>query len=163
MSDVAQKARGGRPSIFTQELADEICRRLADGETLRAICRDDAMPARSTVIAWALDKDRKSFSDQYARAREMGYLDMAEELLEIADDKAGDAARDRLRVDTRKWMLSKALPKIYGDKLETTTKFADENDQPLSALEAARRIAFAFALAEANPGAEAPPPSSTKH
>ena len=31
-------------------------------------------------------------------------------------------AHNRLRIDTRKWMLSKMLPKIYGDKLDLTTK-----------------------------------------
>lgn len=122
------------------------------------------MPARSTVISWALDKNRKEFSDQYARAREIGYSDMAEEILEIADDKLGDAARDRLRVDTRKWLLSKALPKVFGDKLETVTKhqMVDENERPLP-IEVARRIAFAFAQAGAIPGADAPSPQATKH
>lgn len=147
----------GRPSLYTPELATQICARLAEGESLRAICRDDAMPARSTVIAWVLEN--KAFSDQYAKAREIGYRDMAEEILEIADDKAGDAQRDRLRVDSRKWLLSKALPKIYGEKLETTTKFADENDKTVSPLEFARRIAFAFAQAGVIPEADASPPT----
>ena len=53
---------------------------------------------------------------RWARAREIGYQGMADDLTEIADAKDGDPARDRLRVDTRKWLLSKALPKIYGDK-----------------------------------------------
>lgn len=72
------------------------------------------------------------------RARELGYLRMADEILEIADDNASDTRTDedgnefvnhdvinraRLRVDTRKWMLSKCLPKIFGDKpLELTGK-----------------------------------------
>lgn len=62
---------------------------------------------------------------------------MADEIIEISDDSSGDVivddegntrtdaervARSRLRVDTRKWMLSKMLPKIYGDKIETTHK-----------------------------------------
>jgi hypothetical protein len=72
------------------------------------------MPAASTVIGWKHEK--KEFYEQYARARESGYELMADALVEIADDKLGDPARDRLRVDTRKWMLSKALPKIYGDR-----------------------------------------------
>jgi hypothetical protein len=59
--------------------------------------------------------DVEGFSGHYARAREIGYQGMADDLTEIAD-AYGDPARDRLRVDTRKWLLSKALPKIYGDK-----------------------------------------------
>lgn len=112
-------ASKGRPSKFTQELADRICERLAAGETLRAICRGDDMPPESTVRTWALDNE--AFYAQYARAREVGYAGLADELTEIADSD-GDPARDRLRVDTRKWLLSKALPKVYGDKVEHTGK-----------------------------------------
>ncbi len=108
----------GRPSKFTQALADRICERLAAGETLRAVCREDGMPSEPTVRRWAIEKD--GFSAQYASAREIGYAGMADQLTEIADDKTGDPARDRLRLDTRKWLLSKALPKIYGDKLAHT-------------------------------------------
>jgi hypothetical protein len=56
---------------------------------------------------------------------------MAEELLEISDGEDGqaDTHRDRLRVETRKWLLSKALPKIYGDK--TTHEHAGKNGGPI--------------------------------
>jgi hypothetical protein len=121
-------AERGRPSIFSEELATRICERLALGETLRSVCRDDDMPSHTTVLDWAKEQP---FSDQYARAREAGYGLMADEILEIADDGRNDKfsddeghvtvdhdviARSRLRVDTRKWLLSKALPKVYGDK-----------------------------------------------
>ncbi len=121
----------GRPSIFTTEIADKICDRLAKGETLRAICRTEGMPAEAAVRQWAID-DREGFHAQYAKAREDGYHAMAEEVLAIADDSERDTietesgtkantewiARSRLRFDARRWLLSKALPKIYGDKLE---------------------------------------------
>jgi hypothetical protein len=122
----------GRPSDYTAELAAEICRQLADGNTLRRVCRDDGMPSEATVRGWAME-DRDGFSAQYARAREIGYHAMADEALDISDDGTNDTyldedgnrrtdqdviARSRLRVDTRKWLLSKALPKVYGDKLE---------------------------------------------
>lgn len=124
-----------RTTTFTQEVADEICAQLAEGKSLREVCRQGHLPSESTVRTWALD-DRDGFSAQYARAREIGYHAMADELLEIADDGRNDwmeredgenagydangehLARSRLRVDTRKWMLSKALPKVYGDKLD---------------------------------------------
>lgn len=129
----------GRPSAFTADLAKEICSRLASGETLRAVCRDENMPPESTVRKWALE-DRNGFSAQYATAREIGYQSMADELLDIADDSSGDvstdedgnrkfngefASRSRLRVDTRKWLLSKALPKVYGDKITQEVTGAD--------------------------------------
>lgn len=120
---------------YSKEVADNICARLAEGESLRAICRDDGMPAESTVRAWALD-DVDGFAAQYARAREIGYDRLAEELLEIADNtKTGEIRtikpdgteevkqadmieHRRLQVDSRKWMLSKMLPKRFGDKLD---------------------------------------------
>lgn len=125
----------GQTHTYSQEIADAICRELADGKSLREVCRMDGMPPESTVRLWALD-DREGFAAQYARAREIGYYAMADDLLEIADDgrndwmeRNGDDApgwqvngehlqRSRLRVDTRKWMLSKVLPKVYGERLK---------------------------------------------
>jgi hypothetical protein len=115
---------------FDQAIADRICERLALGESLRSVCRDEGMPNASTIIRWA---ETEPFSQQYARAREIGYSLLAEDLLAIADDGTGDSwvddegqvrtnndviARSRLRVDTRKWMLSKMLPKVYGEKVD---------------------------------------------
>lgn len=120
---------------FNQATADEICRRLAEGESLNAICKTEGLPAESTVRAWALD-DIEGFAANYARARSIGYEKLAEELLEIADTPQTGVIRTvkpdgteevkhadmiehrRLRVDSRKWMLSKMLPKVYGDKLD---------------------------------------------
>jgi hypothetical protein len=119
-------------STFTQELADAICAELADGKSLRDICGAEGMPAESTVRAWALD-DVEGFAAQYARARSIGYEHLADEILAISDDGMNDTytdedghtktnqdviARSRLRVDSRKWMLAKMLPKVYGDKVD---------------------------------------------
>ena len=73
----------GRPSIYTTELADEICTRLANGESLRSICRDDHIPARITVVDWII-KNREGFADQYAHARDVGLDVMADQLLDIS-------------------------------------------------------------------------------
>lgn len=130
MANMAEEKRG-RPTIYSPELAAEIVRRMCEGESLRAICRDDAMPNRSTVILW-IAEDREGFSSQYAIGRRAQAQLWAEEVLEIADDGRNDTyetddgkqrvdmdvvARSRLRVDTRKWILSKVLPKVYGEKL----------------------------------------------
>ena len=104
-------AERGRPSIFTEELATRICERLAAGETLIAICRDEGMPHESTVRGWARDPDHP-ISTNYATSREIGYQRMADEIVDIAKASA-DA---RLQVDTLKWLMSKALPKVYGDR-----------------------------------------------
>lgn len=137
----------GRPSDYSPELAAKICSELAEGRSLRDVCSDDGMPAESTVRAWALE-NREGFSAQYARAREIGYHAMADELMDIADDGRNDwmkrqgdedsgwqangehIQRSRLRVDARKWMLSKVLPKVYGEKQEIDHKSSDGSMTP---------------------------------
>lgn len=123
----------GRPTAFTPELAAEICRRLCDGKTLREVCRAEDMPPESTVRGWVTE-NREGFSAHYARAREIGYHTMADEIIHIADDNSHDVRTDedgnelvnydvinraKLRIDSRKWLLAKALPKVYGDRTET--------------------------------------------
>lgn len=158
----------GRLSTFTAEMAARILQLLAEGQTLREVCRPDDMPSESVVRNWVLD-DREGFAAQYSRARAVGYHSMADELVEIADDGSNDwmerknsdgstvevenhevIGRSRLRVDTRKWLLSKALPKIYGDKIITELTGKDGGPVAivdLSDQEAARRIAFTLAKA----------------
>lgn len=136
------KNKGGRPSKYTTDLAERICKRLADGETPTEIGRDPEMPDCSTIRDWALKN--KEFGPMYAHARELGWLKMADEIIDIADDSRDDwitkktkggnefkqvnreaTERSKLRVDARKWLLAKALPKVYGDKLETTHNAGD--------------------------------------
>jgi hypothetical protein len=120
-----------RPSSFTAELADHICEQLANGISLRELCRDDeSMPAQSTVFRWLAQDE--AFREQYTRAREAQADVMADEILAIADESERDTiktatgdlpnsewiARSRLRVDARKWLASKMAPKKYGDKLD---------------------------------------------
>lgn len=120
----------GRPSDYGPEIAALICSRLADGNSLRTICKADDMPDARTVYRWL--ESHEEFRQQYARAREDQADALAEEILEIADDSAADyvetddgprlnsehVQRSRLRVDARKWLASKMAPKKYGDKLE---------------------------------------------
>jgi hypothetical protein len=119
----------GRPSGYTQEMADIICERLSDGESLRKICLDDDMPAKTTVFKWL--GAQPTFANQYARAREVQAETMAEEILEISDETSQDTlfteygdkpnsewiSRSKLRVEARKWLMSKMAPKKYGEKL----------------------------------------------
>lgn len=127
--------RRGRPTVYSPAYTTEILSRLAEGETLRQVCRDKHLPAESTVRMWVLDDMPRGFAAQYTRARMLGYLGMADELVELSDDSSRDwidgededdpprfngeaVARSRLRVDTRKWILAKMLPKVFGDKLQ---------------------------------------------
>ena len=128
-------ARRGRPKKYSDKLAATICRRLVEGESLRSICRDDTMPAISTVMGGLFDGKHDEFSEQYARARQAQAELRADEIVDIADDTSGDVttdedgketvnhehiSRSRLRVDSRKWVASKLLPKVYGDRLQHT-------------------------------------------
>lgn len=104
----------GRPSLYTPELAAKICERLADGESLRAICKEEGWPDANTVRRWLIEHE--AFRAQYASARTDQAEGYAAEIVEIADtDK--DPQRARVRVDARKWVASKLLPKVYGEKL----------------------------------------------
>lgn len=137
----------GRPSEFTQEKADYICRELAEGRSLRSICEEKGTPNITTIFYWL--RNYPEFSKQYAEAREMQMERMAEEILQIADDadrdtiikkgKSGEeyeamnsewVQRSKLRVDTRKWLMSKMAPKKFGEKVSQEISGADGS--PLS-------------------------------
>ena len=135
-AETPAQAKQGRPLTYTAEIADEVCERLANGESLRSICSDDHLPPESTVRRWAVH-DEGGFAAHYAQAREIGYARLAEDILDISDNGTNDwierndpnnagyeangehIQRSRLRVESRKWLLSKCLPKIYGDRIET--------------------------------------------
>ena len=121
----------GRPAIpFSQEAADEICERLAKGESLRAICsmdRPEFIPGPTTVFKWLANEPE--FAKQYAHARELQAEHYVDEIIAIADSPTAttnretgeaemrDPQRDRLRVDARKWIASKLAPKKDGDRV----------------------------------------------
>ncbi len=119
-----KKRKRGRPSRYTPELAAVICERLAEGESLRSICADKAMPGLSTVLGWLFDDKHEGFPEQYARAREAQAELRADEITDIADGVEHGASEAvqaaRLRVDARKWIAAKLLPKRYGDKVQHT-------------------------------------------
>lgn len=131
------EAKIGRPTDYTQTLADSICEQLSEGISLRTVCLDESMPAARSVFRWLRTNDE--FRQQYARAKQESADAMAEDILDIADDGTNDLMwikrggedvqvpdnevlqRSRLRVDTRKWLMSKHKPKKYADKLDLTT------------------------------------------
>lgn len=140
----------GRPTDYCQEIADLICERIADGESLRAICREEAMPAKSAVFRWL--SVHSEFADQYAKAKDEQAEGFADELASIADEQDYEpvvvdgvplqvkfdstaVARNRLRIDTRKWVVSKLKPKKYGDRLDSTvTQVTMTHEQWLDSL-----------------------------
>lgn len=125
----------GRPTSYTEETASIICQRLVEGESLKAICREDGMPAASTVFVW-LDA-HEEFRTKYARARELQAELQVDEMTEIADNGSNDwmgrknadgenigwkengeaLTRSKLRLEQRRWNAEKLLPKKYGAKM----------------------------------------------
>jgi hypothetical protein len=139
----------GRPSTFTKEMGNLICERMETGESLRSICKGDDFPHVGQVIKWLASNANIEFRLQYAHSRQVGLEVMADDTLNIADqepvkladgriDNAG-VQHQRLRVDTRKWILSKQLPKVYGDR----TILAGDEDAPLNPLTNNERAAQA--------------------
>lgn len=138
----------GRPTDFTQETADLICERIADGESLRSICRDEDMPDRATVFRWLAS--REDFATKYAYAREQQADLYAESIVDISDELEIQAtyqgeevrldvsptavARNRLRVDARKWYAAKLAPKKYGDRTNMALSDPDGNALPIPVL-----------------------------
>ncbi|WP_297386538.1 hypothetical protein [Acidiferrobacter sp.] len=107
---------------MTQALFVTICDRLAQGESLRQICRTAGMPAIATFQKW-LHAYPDAMS-HYARARELQAEFYADEIVEIADATQGarfhvQVESARTRIDARKWLASKLKPKSYGDKVQT--------------------------------------------
>lgn len=131
--------RGGRNGcqpVYTRAIEDQIFNKLAAGEGLATICKDSNMPSEQAVRLWVMDDRPPGIASRYARARTIGYHHLADEILELSDDTSfidrpdvasAMVAQQRLAVDSRKWLLAKALPKIYGEKIELT----GDNDAPL--------------------------------
>ena len=105
----------GRPSDYTQEMADKICELISSGGSLRTICEPDDMPSKSAVFRW-LGK-YEEFRDQYARAKEESAELFADEIVNIADS-TDDPQKARVQIDARKWVASKLKPKKYGDRVQ---------------------------------------------
>jgi hypothetical protein len=122
-----------RGNTYTEHMGNLICIRLAEGESLNKICKDEGMPDKATVFRWL--GAEASFCDKYARARELQAETQFDELIDIVDqppelnhvvDKNGElvevkfdssyVAWMKLRVDTRKWTAARMAPKKYGEQ-----------------------------------------------
>lgn len=124
---VQAKKPAGRPSDYTEALAEEICARLCTGESLSSVCRSEGMPTKPTVLRWLARHDL--FQTQYREAKVQATEAVAEEIFDIIDEvppmkadgsiDSGAVAWAKNRADARKWYLSKIAPKKYGDKIQT--------------------------------------------
>jgi hypothetical protein len=115
---------------YSRELADRVCELLIDGCSLRKICGMPGMPSRRSVFYWL--QSSPEFRERYEIARLMQVEYWAHEIIEIADDTSGDFVinergeriveheninRARLKIDARKWLMSKLHARRYGDRV----------------------------------------------
>ena len=128
---VKLQRHGSRDGSYDEALATEILDLLAEGKTLRAICREPNMSSARTVSRWATD-DINGFAARYDRARRLQGDAIFDEVVDITNEKfidIVDVQAAKLKVDARKWFLAKLHPERFGDKAEITSrteKFSDE-------------------------------------
>lgn len=120
--DEIAKNKGGRPTLYNDELSYTICERIVEGDSLRSICKEDDMPAISTVFMW-LDT-KPEFLDRYTRAKDNQADTNTEDIQHLAKRViAGEVEPQaaRVAIDAYKWTASKLKPKKYGDKIDMTS------------------------------------------
>lgn len=124
----------GGPTTLTWEIAEEICERLADGESMKAICRDPDMPNITLIYKWK--RDTPWFDRMFKQARQDQVHTLVDEIIDIADDSTNDYVeretakgttivldeehirRSAIRIEARKWLAERMAPKEFGPKAE---------------------------------------------
>jgi hypothetical protein len=122
----AKRKRVGQITVYSPELAAEICCRVANGETLRDVCRTPGMPPVSTV-RWWYTHDVEGFAILYAQARQSQVESWGDEIVSISEERDSEPNDRRVRIDTKRWLMSKLVPKRYGDRIV----HAGDQDAPI--------------------------------
>ena len=147
----AKKTKKGRPTGYTLELAKEICESIAStSKGTKKLCAENQhWPCQDTLFAWL--KAYSEFSEQYARAKMCQVDYLVDEMLEIADDVSSDSfldeegrtimnssaiTRARLKIDTRKWLACKLVPRVYGSKPENENRIDPVIEQEIKGMRA---------------------------
>jgi hypothetical protein len=143
---------GGRPPLYSDELADKVLDGLAEGKSLVDVCADPSLPSVRTVMQWAADNEE--FAQRYVRAREAQAEVMDDKILKAADKAKEDPQAARVQIDAYKWRAAKLAPKKYGDA--TTIKHADADGEKIEMgeVERATRIAAILRQAEERKAAD---------
>ena len=129
--DTPHSAVIGRPSIYTDELANELCLRISNGSSLNRACRAKDMPDKATVYRW-IDTNEK-FCDKYREATNQRAEFHFDEMLDIADaveEETAAVSKAKVQIDTRKWILSRMNPTKYGDKQQVDNVSSDKSMSP---------------------------------
>jgi len=117
------------PVTYSRALALAILDRVAGGEALDDICSEPGMPPSVTVRRWVYE-DKDGLGIEFLRAKQLSAEKLADQLLKIADAPPprlatgaidyGSVHLARLQIETRKWLLTKLLPRMYGDKVQVS-------------------------------------------
>jgi len=106
----------GRPSSYTPEIAEAICDRLAEGEYLTDILKDEGFPSYKTVRKWIAE--REDFSKSIARASEDQADYFRWKISKLNDGMNAENWQFRnAQIRNIQWMMGKVKPRAYGDKL----------------------------------------------
>lgn len=111
---------------YSEDVAARVLAALSDGQSLRAISRQDGMPDMVTIWRWI--QRHEDFAAKYAEAKQEAADAMVEDMQSISDDPDIASDHKRIMVDTRKWIASKLKAKKYGDKVAVT----DADGGPIS-------------------------------
>jgi len=138
---LAENTGGGRISTYSEEMAETICAHIAAGAAVRDLKAFRELPSGSTIYAWI--GERPEFRRRYeAACRQRAEL-LAEEILDIADDRTGDYLEDkdgnlvpdrlnlhraRVMIDARKWRVAALAPKRYGPAAQDDDGFVSHED-----------------------------------
>ena len=113
MNDTQKTRRRGR-SIFTSDVGNRIFDRLEEGQSLRQICRDPAMPARSSIFQWL--QENKEFADKYARVKQMQIFDLHDEYLDTIrtrDLNSESFKQKKMKIQNLEWLITHLAAKKY--------------------------------------------------
>jgi hypothetical protein len=132
----APTEKKGLPPTYDKAKVERVIEELYQGKTLTSICKKEGVKA-GTFLMW-VKNDVDGLADRYARARQVGWELMADEMIDISDDNSGDdktiighdgeektvcntewIQRTKVRADNRKWVISKRVPDFSDKKADT--------------------------------------------
>lgn len=123
-----------RPTIYTDELAEDICKHIAGGRSLREYCREETAPSTSTVCRWIVGKPE--FWEQYREAREAAGFAHADKMIHLAEliETGGiEHQAAKVMMDAYKWAAERMASKHHAPKQEIDHKNTDGSLNPANA------------------------------
>jgi hypothetical protein len=155
---VVRRSIMGRPTIYTEELADEICYRISRGELVLRMCEKEGMPERQTIYLWV--QRNPEFKERFDAARQAQAHYAAELAVEAGREATPENANAaRVKMDANKWYASILNPRSYGTKTTTESSVTVDVRTTIDAekLDAVQRDALRSALVAATRASNQPP------